>query len=399
MSGLDGPRWELEVAQDRFLDGTLRARVSSIQLEATTDGADQLTIEASMWDDRARRYVFGPGEPLALGSEVVVWAGYGSDLHALQGFRIVSHEPRLVAGEAPTLRAIGYSAEHRLVAAERDRVFAGPIADSEIASRIAQAHGLGLAQLDTTASREAGRVKAKGDSDWLFLRQLATANGFGSPFTSWNARTRRADLHFGVTDLRRQAELVTWRLRVDDAAASTLLSFSPETSIGDCPTAVEVTGYDPARGEAITVTVTIDQGAQSPVAYTGRPTGPVDPRLRSGTQVQLAIFAGGSSTPDGEQREIVSLGEGAPRTEEELVAWAKRWLATRNRAFMRARAETIGYHAAWPGKVHRFAGLPPEYEGLWEADAVSHKWDAGGWRCSWDLSRVLEDAGAPRLGA
>lgn len=391
---LDGPRWELEIAPGQFLSPALKSMIGRVTVEATVDGADELQVEARSWDEVRARYLWQPGEPLGSGSAVVVWGGYGRSFAPLQRFVIPRRGTREDAGGASKKQIVGYSAEASLVAWEGSRVFGTDTTDGQIAAAIARDHGFytDATTVDDTPARSHARVKKKGTSDWDFLRGLAFSNGLGSPWVRWDPVRGANVLYWRKTRLEDQAEMITFRLRRTDGLPSTLLKFSMDYSTADVPTAVEVSGWDPVRGEPMRVVVTIDSPGQSPGLYTGRPAGPVSAAIKSGTQLQIAnLSASGELIKD--QREVVGLEGGAPRTEAELKAWAERWLETRNRAFVQGDAVTVGYELGWIGQLHRFEGVDPEFAGLYEAGKVTHTWEGGVYRTKWDLARVLEEQG------
>lgn len=389
----DGARFDLEIRPDVFMGEDLLARVEKMEVEATVDGADELRLTVAPWDADRKRWLFGPGEPLAAGSEVVAWVGYGSDLWALQAFRIEHRRAPLKAGSSPRLEIIGYSPEAKMAQNETPRSWTGPISDAQIVRELAELYGFAHDgdTIEDTPNRSTGRTKERGTTDWQFVRSLAYENGFGEPSVRWSPGARRYVFTWRQTNLRHQDEIATFRLDPEDRQRSTLLAFDGAYSLSGAPSAVEVVGWDAAKGEAVKIRVTVDQGGQQAVAYRGKAAASVDARIRSGSQLQVATL-NASGEPLAERPEVLTLEGGvALRDAGAIEAWAKRYLATRNRGFLTADATTVGYERAWIGQVHRFLGLPPEFEGSYEANTVRHEFNRGAYRCRWDLRALIDE--------
>lgn len=390
----DGPRFDLEIRPDVFLGDDLMARISRMEVEATVDGADELQITAYPYDEDRKGWLFGPGEPLAAGSEVVVWVGYGTASWALQAFTISHRRGPTKAGEAPRLEIVGYSPESRMVAYEKPRSWKGPISDSYIVKEIADAYGFAhdATTIDETTMRLTGRTKPKGTDDWKFVRQLAYENGYGDPYVRWSPGARRYVFYWRQTSLRDQDEVATFRLVPESAPRSTLLEFDASYDLEHAPASVEVVGWDATKGEAVRIRVTYDQGDQKAVLYRGKAAaGTIDPRIRSGTQLQVATLKA-SGDAIGDRPEVLAVEGGASlRDAGEIEAWAKRYLQARNRGFMTADATTVGYEKAWIGQVHNFEGIQPEFAGPYEALTVRHQFKSGVYRCHWELRALIKE--------
>lgn len=387
----DGARFEIEIRPGVFLAPELLARVVRFEIEATVDGADALQLVVHPWDEERRAWLFRAGEPLGPGSEVVAWVGYGRELVALQAFRVEHRRAPMRAGETPKLEITGYSAEARMVANETARSWSGPVSDAAIARELAEAHGLAWTPqtIPDTPTRDRGRVKEKGTTDWEFLRRLAYANGHGDPWVRWDPSSRRSVLYWRRTRLTDQEEIATFRLFPALASeASTLLSFDASYSLQGAPSAVEVLGWDAVKDEPVRVRVTMDPSGQVSLLYKGPGARQVPQKIKSGTQLQVATL---QESGDGERPELLAVEGGPLQDAEAIGSWARRYLETRNRGFTTAEAETVGYERAWIGQVHRFEGVPEEFAGAYEVTAVRHRIQGGAYRCSWDLRALIEE--------
>lgn len=393
------PRYEIELPDETFLSAERKKLLHGVEIKATVDGADELVMEATAWDGDARRYRFIDETILGQGTRVVVHAGYGDELAALQRFKLVREATHYVAGANPTVTIRGYSAEAELVDYTQARAFPGPISDSDIVKEIAASHGLtttGLS-IEPTEVRTNGRVKEKGQTDLKFLQQLAVANGFGPPIVRWDPDRRVDVLYWRGLDLALQGEIATFvhDPRGTDASTGSLRSFTPELSLAGVPTKVEVVGWDQEAQEAILVVLEITAAGQKSTVSTG--AGNVEDiaePVKSGAQLLVAVLEEGGAA---EKREV--LVAGSVQTTDDAVAWAQRWFETRQRAYMTARATMIGYHRLWVGQIHKIEGVAPKHEGHWEFLGVTHSFGDNGYTCGADLAYVLQEAAAPVQGS
>lgn len=396
------PRFELELDTGERVSEDLKGFMSSVSVEATVDGADELKINVDAWDSIARRWRFSDSKVFGLGNRITVWAGYGRDLSCLQRFRLVRHEAQYPDGGGPRLIVRGYSAEARLVDYTDKRAYPLSTSDSSIAQALADFHGLSWTPLTipSLAPRGAGRarVKSKGDTDWAFLQQLATANGYGSPYIRYDAQKHADVLYFRPTDLALQDSQARFHYMpgTGGAASGTLISFNPSLSLSGVPTHVEVTGWDPKAQQPIRVIVSIDRGTQESTiikgaSVTGSEYG-FDPRITSGTQLQIVALADGQEP---NKKLVAMISARVPGTVADLTSWAKRWITQRNAAFMQAHGKTVGWEGHWIAQIHRYDGLADEHSGLWETKRVTHSFDSSGYWNAVDVDRVLEEANPP----
>lgn len=390
------PTWELRINGKRFPSG-LKPMVREVRVEATTDGADQLVIEADAYDSVGRQYRIGGQDVLGPGNSVVVRMGYvdGGGVSALQRFRIVREEPHYPAAGHPWVRFVGYSAEHRLVEVTKARTYPSSISDSEIVRELAEEVGLRTTadSLRATPARTGrSRIKPKGTTDWSFLQSLAALNDYGPPTVRYSEALDADVLYFRPTALADQPDRFRflYDVRTDRTAeVGHLRSFDAQISIAGVPTSVRVTGWDPATQAAVTVEVELTGDAQGRVIYEGAaPKNVTAPRSGSGLQVEVL-----STAPDvGEGSKDERLYVGTVDTTESAASFARRWIATRNRAYATARATVTGDPRIWIGQVHTFDGLAPAHTGLWEVVRAVHRMQTGsGYVVDLDLVRVLEE--------
>lgn len=397
------PAWDLTINDDAArLTERHRAAVRRLRVIASVDGADELEIEAEMIDQLDREYRFVGETILAPGNTVIVWAGYeGAELTALQRFELVDEGADYGPGKA-VVKIRGLSAEHRLVDYTKARKFTGPISDSDIVTQIAEEHGL-VANEDSVAvtdSRDAGRLKKEGDTDWEFIVKLARANGLSSPFVRYNHDLKSDVLYWRTVDLSKQEEVATFvyypPLAEVGEAPATCFEFFPRASLAGIPTAVRVTGWDPWTQEPIQVTAEIGADGQKTTVQSGKEVGTYDPAVKSGGQLVVAVLD--TSKAADKTEKIEAFFNIAITTSEDALAWTSRWLDTRSRAFMTARGKVKGWQWLWIGQVHYWDGLAGPHNGPWETTEVVHDLVPGPYVCEVELDRVLEEAAAPTEG-
>ena len=108
----------------------------------------------------------------------------------------------------------------------------------------------------------------------------------------------------------------------------------------------------------------------------------------SGSALQVEVLGNAAQSSEGNKRESLHVATVASR--EGALAFARRWIRTRNLAFMVARARTVGDGSLWIGQVHTFEGLAPIHSGRWQISRVRHSMTSAGYVCDMDLLRVLE---------
>jgi phage protein D len=390
-----GANYSIEVG-GRLLSEDLKRLITSIEVLASIDGADELKITATAWDSVDQRFRFMGETLIGPGSVVIVRVGYGQDLEALQRFRMVREEVRYGADGVPvTLR--GYSAEVRLVDNERARSWPAGTTVAEIVRDMARAADLrvtsdSLQGANVSASR-AARVKGKGVSDWQHLQGLAEELGHGPPLVRYSERLKADVLYFRPLSLATQGEIARFVMMPNltrEGAPATCFEFSPSLSLAGVPTGVEVTGWDRIAQRPIRVRVSLEGGRQQTTVRLGDRSEPIAEGIRSGSQLEVVLLESGG-VPQTRKDEVISTTIDSLEGARE---YASRWLATRNAAFLTASATVVGFERLWVGQIHRFEGLAAHHAGLYEVQECGHRVDAGGYFCRLELARVVESAGA-----
>lgn len=400
------PYFRIRINGSTELPAGYYALISSLTVEASADGADELVIRALAKDPTGKPgagYRFLGETILAPGNLVTVEAGYsdGDPPVVLQRFRLHAEGATYPASGPPEVEIRGYSAAARLGEYTRPRAWKGPIADSQIAQEIAEAHGITVTvdSLWPTDERQAGRVKAQGTSDLVFLHQIAVASGYGPPVIRYDPARDVDVLYFRPQRVDESAAL---SLVYDPSeaggtmATGNLISFTPELDLHGVPTRVEVQGWDPAAQAPIVVIMELGEAGQDPTVLVGDATTRAGYKITSGSQMQARALAD-AQDPQGDRVESVPVP--SVTTVEDAKAWATRWIKLRNQAFMVARASTVGIPSLWTGQVHRVKGVASTHAGLWEVRRVRHQLTGQGYTCDLDLDRVLDRSAEPSEGS
>lgn len=384
------PRWDLVVNGRAALSEGYRSLVSSLHYETVADGADELRLECVAWDTTSQSYRILGERVLAPGNTVTLRLGYGTELVEVGRLAIVRHDATYPEAGVPSVSVVAYSPEYRLAAYTSPRSFAAPVTAGQVARQLAADHRLVVTSRSVADGPvlDGPRVKEAGTSDLEFLRGLCAEADFGPPAVQWEAGVGDV-LVARPTRLTDQVELVTFRWRPD--RSGTLISFAPSLSLAGAATRVEVIGWEEATGLPIRVVAELGEGGQETTVFVGAEAGPLAERHRSGSELLVRVLADGDD-PRSEVRDVAAVQR--IRTTEGALAWARRWLASRNRAWLTARAVVVGYPRLRAGQVHRFVGLAPEHSGLWEVVRCAHRIDESGYRCELDLDYVL-DGSAP----
>lgn len=402
MAGNLAPSWDLVINGSKSIPSGIRALIESVTVDATVDGADEITIRGKAYDPAGKageRWALVGTSLLAPGNYVTAYGGYtdGADvLTCLQRFRLVAEDVDYQAGSIPTVTIRGYSAEARLAEHTDARAWEGPIADSAIVQEIADEHGLTV-DLEATADRDAGRVKAKGESDLVFLRKLATANGYGPPVIRYDEDADADVLTFKAQAVDTSEALTFTHDPVEaeaDLQAGNLLAFRASLDLHGVPTSVVVGGFDPDLQTPVVVTMKITDPGQEPMIQVGDDAAPY---LFHGAGEFQAKALADSDDPRDELIEALALPSTVV-TVEDAVDWATRWIKLRAAAFLTGTATVLGNPKVWIGQVHNFEGLAPTHAGLWEVLGARHVFTAQGYTTSMDLARILEEAAEPEEG-
>lgn len=397
------PAWDLEINAGLKFPPEHRQLVRSIKVLADGDGCDELTIVADARDPDTRAWRFVGEALLAPGNRVTVFLGWGLELEAVQRFIIVEEHVSYGERGHPQVTIRGLSADRRLAAWEGARAWEGPIADSDIVRELADTHQLlvtGDSVADTPsrgASGKAARKKPRNTSDLTFLHQLAVANGYGSPFVRYDIETDSDVLYFRPLEAGDPLTFTYDPVEAgSDLTCGDCYSFEANLDLSGVASEVEVIGWDPDTQQPVAIVMKVEDAGQDPTVYEGADANAVAGYMvKSGAEMVVRVFSDGDE-PEPKKRDAIHVPH--VHTIDEATDYARRWIATRNQAFLTGRAKIKGNAAVWKGQVHEFVGIAPVHVGLWEVVRAEHTLDERGYVVDLDLARVLEDAAEPVEG-
>lgn len=340
---LSVPKFAVDVGDVTFeeTDGL----VSSVTVDATTDGADRFELSlASRFDNEAGEFVDFEWDDVPVAADVEIRMGYGTpqDLQTVFVGSVTELRADFPSGGAPTVAVSGYGRYHELtrdVVQERweDRT------DSEIAEGIADAYGL---EADVRGLGEDHRHPVEynnEESDADYLEKLAERNDDGDgPFQVF---VRREQLAFRppASDDEPVVEL---------AYGESLESFSPSFSDARTLDGVTVLNWDAEDKEAI---------------------------------------EGTAGDVDGERTRTVKR---PVSSEKEAESIARRLLDDREDQQFQGTAETIGLPELDVDETVELTGLGERFSGTYYITDVKHTIDTNGYRTSFDVRLATEEADA-----
>lgn len=401
MADTFAPNWDLQLETGEYLSATgYLSLVQSVTVDASIDGADELTITAVARDPTEGVYRFMGEAILAPGNTVVVLVGYGYNLVALQRFTIVAEDGNYPDGGVPTVTIRGYSAEHGLGQFTGERIFKGPAKASDVVKAIADEFGLAYDDdtIVATDDFDDGWVKPKGTSDLEFLQQLAVQADYGPPMVRYDADKGADVVYFRPTTVDPATQITLVYNPFDagaDLPSGTLRSFQPSIDLSGVPTKVQIVGWDAVKQEAVVVIMELTDEGQETQILTGSSASQAGYKIKSASGMVLQQLETGSD-PAKEKGDSFHLPQ--LTTTDQAVAFGRAWLTTRNRAAMTGRATVLGDQSLWIGQVHDFQGLAETHNGLWEVTGCRHVLDSSGYTVELDVARVLEDMPEPTEG-
>lgn len=393
------PDWEL-IVDGRPIPPEYRALIESITVDATLDGADELTIRAVAWSsiDVSHKII---GESIfGLGSSVVVRMGWHSpdgEVHTLQRFRMLREKAIYPDGALPNVALRGLSAEHLLVEYTRARKASPGDLVEDVVIAIADDHGLDtLGIFETGVQLPKGGVKPKGTSDLKYIQGLAFQNDLAPPYVRYDEDKDADVLYMEPTTLGLREPVITFTYNPivagSEAIGGNLKSFEASVSLSGVPTEIEITAWDPIQQEFVRVVMEITESGQKTTVQTGDEVVDQPEELKSGSQVRVAVLGTAWANKAKTIRE--SLYTSTIDTYDGAIEFAERWIRTRNEAFMTARATIKGNARVWVGQIHLFEGLMAQHNGYWEVLGCRHMMSARGYTVDLDLARVISDDAA-----
>jgi phage protein D len=364
----------------------LRASVSAVSLQTGLEGVDRLELtlvnENLRWLDHPL---------LRLDRRVAISLCYAPDVPE-QMFvgEIVGHQAAFPASGTPTLTVVAQDRRHHMQRGNRSRWFAIsipeygnlPIPDGAVAALVTAEHNmipladpvaaalavlLGSAQVaialdDPDAGQKTIR-KQTGESDFDFLARIALENGWETLVDHEGPAGGFQLRFFSPADRLTPALSLKW--------GRDLIEFSPRiTNVGQVAT-VTIPIWIPAMKTEFTVSVGWDWDRQSLDLSINPGFGPPPSGGDDDDDADHFTLLGHPVTLADAPRTI--LGELLPRLNRRLTA----------------SGSTIGDPRMRAGSVLRVEGVGERFGGLYRMTSVTHTFDSGGWRTSFEARKEI----------
>lgn len=448
-----------------LVDGTELKRdytrlITGIHVHGTFDGATDLTIGFNGIDPETMDYAVMDQRLMLPGREVQLWLGYGAASYQVGRFVIQTMTPHFGRdGARYELKAVDRLAD--LMRNKQAELVNGVLTNTEAIGRFIEERYPWLGYLLSPGTTKAGdRFKRMGDSDLLWLKYMALADGFAYPRIMTREQwallqkkvSERVDgnpvavlsalalskvrdhmlVYAPLSDLYSLSDRYTFHC--GPRGECDLDTFDPTFSADGIPVAVEVYGWTRFLGARKLVKVIVEYGESGPTLVDITDEWEQDawarqqkirPEIKSGGHLKLytlseqerANVTGGQTTVTGLggkpmkvaaerlDREIMNGDGDLIATDEDVVTFAKRWFLKRAASYLQASfgmSNLPGSESVWPNQVHGFVGMPAMYAGLYAIKTVDHHIDeSGGHTVRGTCQKLVEekDLGGGATGA
>lgn len=333
------------------------------------------------------------------GNEIDLWIGYGSSRTYMDRTQIVKWMPvfgddgpveftvKAFDGRHPMTIGNQYKAgkQHRsvLTAATQKRhkprrTFYKNLTDADVAKQVAAKYGYGI-DADVPDVKRKRVVDAEGKvhhifptrvqptemPDWEFLRKLADVNRFDA-WVSYNLEKKQYQINFKKRPDIGQA-VYTFTYNGEDGS---LINASPDFSIKDQPTDVEVLYYDKAL-RTVKKTVLVESKPAENVSLAGGRVGPGE------LQAKETLVRGASVRFSAAGQVLEAFSEKPFRNPKEAQAFVTNWLSERERSLVVMQGTVVGIPKVRCRQVHELRGLGARLDGFYRFTNVKHCLRAG----------------------
>lgn len=321
------------------------------------------------------------------GNSVDLFLGYGNQRNYVDRVEIVKWLPDFPSDGQTTFTLKGFDGRHRLAKAnvskgqKKQKVFYKNLPDELIVKKIADKYGFGV-NTDPTEVRKKGstviskggkkkttyviptRVQASSMSDWKFLQKLAQIHRFDL-WVDYSRSKKKWIIHFKKREDIGQPEFsFTY-----NGADGSLISATPDFSIQDQPTDVNVLYYD-RKKKSVQLTTISDHNKGESVKLGGR-LGPghlhAKKAIAQGARVRFTAFG----------QTIDAFSDKPFRSKKDAQNFVQHWLSEKERDFLILKGEVVGTPSLRPRQIHEFSGMSARLDGLYRLTSTTHKLEPG----------------------
>lgn len=319
----------------------------------------------------------------AEGNSIDLFMGYGSDRKFMDRVEIVKWLP-VFPEEGPGQFTIkGFDGRHRMMNQNRVRpkgnsrrkkkTFYKNTPDESIVSAIAKKYGYGSDTDKTEVKKKAvttangkkqhvfrTRIQQPDQSDWDFLQKLADINRFDI-WVDWSTKKNQWIVNFKK---RVDAGQAIYKFTYNGADGS-LISATPDFSIQDQPTDVEVLYYD-RKKKTVERTLIFESTNAENVSLNGPRVGPgtlqAKKTLGAGARVRFSAFG----------QTIEAFSNRPFKSAKEATNFVQNWLKEREREFVIMQGKVIGIPDLRSRQIHELSGLGARLDGFYRFTNVRH---------------------------
>lgn len=319
----------------------------------------------------------------AEGNTIDLYLGYGSDRNFVDRVEIVKWLPSFPE-EGPGRFVIrGFDGRHRMMNQNRvqtkgqgrrkKKTIYKNTPDESIVKKVATKYGYGT-DADTTESKKKAVTGANGkkqhvfltriqqpeQSDWAFLQKLAEINRFDL-WVDWSVTKNQWVVHFKK---RVDAGQAIYKFTYNGEDGS-LISATPDFSIQDQPTDVEVLYYDKKK-KTVERTLIFEATKAEQVSLSGARVGPgtlqAKKTLDAGARVRFSAFG----------QTIEAFSNRPFKSAKEATNFVQNWLKEREREFVIMQGKVIGLPDLRSRQIHELSGLGARLDGFYRFTNVRH---------------------------
>jgi Bacteriophage probable baseplate hub protein len=317
----------------KSLDREIHTQITSLTVDDDINKISMFEFEIEASDYSKEENAWVDYEGFAVGKQIEIKMGYGSELHSLFKGEITGLEPSFYCDRLPKLTVRGYDRRHRLQRGSRVRTFT-QIKDSDIASQIASEAGLTPNVEDSEVAHEYVIQANQSDLDFLLER---------AGLINYEVMVEDKTLYFRKTP---QDKSSIARLKMGDD----LLEFHPRLTSANQVSKVSVFGWSLKEKKEIRA---------------------------HGTDTSSKSSAGLSKDAFGEATEFVTSHPVTTQAEADQIAKAA--LAKQGLELIEGTGSCLGRADLKKGKMIQIEGASKRFDGQYYVTAVIHRmgWESG----------------------
>jgi len=320
------------------------------------------------------------------GNFVDLYMGYGSEQVFMDRVELAKWNPEFPEEGPSTFRVQGFDGRHRLQRSNRiktkkkskRKTFYKNRSDDQIVQQIADKYGFGVDADTPEVKRKAvqtvkgsktvtrhvipNRIQPVDLSDWEFLQKLAMLNRFDL-WVDWSQSSGQFVIHFKK---KKDAGAAGYEFQYNYNGNGSLLSASPDFSIKEQPTQVEILSFDRKTKTIYRSVIEETQPAEN-VSLAGGRVAPyrlkAERTLDIGARVRFRAFG----------QTIDAFSNRPFRSQKEAMSFVSQWLKDREAEATILTGRVVGLPTLRSRQIHKISGLGRRLDGFYRFTNVKHK--------------------------